>query len=188
MHLLSLYFILILAVPSLGSTVDTVLADLAAVQNNLHSLNSAITVLTPYIANINLNTASQLLAIISAGTVLIAGLGKVTADITASLPLSQCVVDDIHALNPSPVNDTDGRTVIDRIKGLEPSVVDSTAKLIQRKGVVGVLPAIPLVGNPLAIARATIVSVQAALNSAGDAAVKAAPCLIPLLLLPSMGP
>ncbi|KAG6909200.1 hypothetical protein DXG01_001506 [Tephrocybe rancida] len=73
------------------------------------------------------------------------------------------------------VNDTDGRAILDRLKALEPSIVDSTAKLLQRKGVVAVLPAIPLVINPLAVARAKIVSLQAALNSLEDAAQKAAP-------------
>ncbi|KAG6908140.1 hypothetical protein DXG01_005969 [Tephrocybe rancida] len=73
------------------------------------------------------------------------------------------------------VNDTDGRAILDRLKALEPSIVDSTAKLLQRKGVVAVLPAIPLVGNPLAMARATFFSLQAALNSLEDAAQKAAP-------------
>ncbi|KAG6909211.1 hypothetical protein DXG01_001518 [Tephrocybe rancida] len=140
MGLLSLYFILILAVPSLCSTVATVLGDIAAIQNNLNSLNSVIAALTPFIANINFSTASQLLA-----------------------------------LNPSPVNDTDGRAILDRLKALEPSIVDSTAKFIQRKGVVAVLPAIPLVGSPLAMARATLVSLQAALNSLEDAAQKTAP-------------
>ncbi|KAG6909202.1 hypothetical protein DXG01_001508 [Tephrocybe rancida] len=66
MGLLSLYFILILVVPSLCSTVGTVLADIAAAQNNVNILNSAITVLSPHIANINFITAPQLLAIISA--------------------------------------------------------------------------------------------------------------------------
>ncbi|KAG6909207.1 hypothetical protein DXG01_001514 [Tephrocybe rancida] len=148
---------------------------MAAIQNNLNSLNSAITALTPFVANISFSTASQLLAIISATTAYIAALGKTTADTAASLPLSQCVVDDNYALNPSPVNDTDGRAILNRIKALEPSIVDSTAKLIQRKGVVAVLPAIPLVGSPLAMARATLVSLQASLKSVQDAAQKASP-------------
>ncbi|KAG6905548.1 hypothetical protein DXG01_002049, partial [Tephrocybe rancida] len=199
MRLLSLYFILILAVPSLCSTVATALADLAVVQNNLNSLNSAVTAFPPYSENINFSTAGQLLAAISAATALVA------ADAEASLPLSQCV-----ALNPSPVNDTDGRVLVDRIKALEPSIVDTRAKLLQRKGVVAVvveetkrktletspegfykgkrtvmekegsvvvavLPAIPLVGNPKAMARASIFSLQATLNSTEDPALKAAP-------------
>ncbi|KAG6909206.1 hypothetical protein DXG01_001513 [Tephrocybe rancida] len=170
MRLLSLYFILILAVPSLCSTVATLLADIAAIQNNLNSANSAITALNPDIANINLSTASQLLDIISAANTLIATLGISTADTVASLPLSLCV-----ALNPSPVNDTDGRVILDRLEALEPSIIDSTAKLIDRKGVVAALPPILLVGNPLAIARATLASLKAALSPLENAAQAAAP-------------
>ncbi|KAG6831495.1 hypothetical protein H0H87_004913 [Tephrocybe sp. NHM501043] len=79
------------------------------------------------------------------------------------------------ALSPSPVNDKDGRMILDRLKGLEASIVDSTAKLLQRKEVVAVIPTIPLVGNPLTLAKTSLLSLKAALDALEDAAEKSAP-------------
>ncbi|KAG6909225.1 hypothetical protein DXG01_001407 [Tephrocybe rancida] len=158
MRLLNLYCILTLAVPSLCSTVATILADIATIQNNLNTANTAITSLSPNIADISLTTPIQLLV----------------RDLLSTQPTEPIFI-VLIALVPSPVNETDGRVILDHLEALEPSIVDSTAKLVQRKAVVAAVPPIPLVGTPLVIARQTLVSLQTALNSLEDAAQKAAP-------------
>ncbi|KAG6831496.1 hypothetical protein H0H87_004914 [Tephrocybe sp. NHM501043] len=140
MRLTSLSFLLVLAVPSLCSTAEDVLADLTVLKTNLESTNNAITALPPDVGSIGFRTPSQLLA-----------------------------------LSPSPVNDTDGRAILDSLLALEPSVNDSTDKLIERTKVVAALPTIPLMGNPLAMAKASIASFKAALTTLEDAAEVAAP-------------